>query len=75
MYGKNILASTEAFEGYELDYDKVGGLCNTADEYIAKINHYSQAPIPQFNRYARQIFLEKYSEDVVLEKFKALLFD
>lgn len=75
MYGKNILASTEAFEGYELDYDKVGGLCNTADEYIAKINHYSQAPIPRFNRYARQIFLEKYSEDVVLEKFKALLFD
>jgi hypothetical protein len=27
MFGKNIFATTEAFEGYELDYDKVGALC------------------------------------------------
>ncbi|MDR2084271.1 MAG: glycosyltransferase family 4 protein [Bacteroidales bacterium] len=73
MYGKNIIATNEAFEGYELDYDKVGGLCNTAEEFIDRINYFSKNPIPQFNQYSRQIFLEKYSEDAIIDKFRRIL--
>lgn len=32
MYGKTIFGTTEAFSGYALDFDRVGGLCNTARE-------------------------------------------
>jgi hypothetical protein len=73
MYGKNILGSTEAFEGYEIDYEKVGGLCNTAKEFIAKIQNFAANPCPKFNEYSRQVFLEKYSENAVVERFKQLL--
>ena len=32
MFGKNIIGTKEAFEGYELDYQKVGAMCNTKEE-------------------------------------------
>ncbi len=63
MYGKNILGSDESFEGYDLDAEKVGGRCNTAEEYISRINHYCAHPVPRFNSYARHVFLTKYSEE------------
>lgn len=73
MYGKNIIATDEAFMGYEVDYNKVGGKCNTAEEFIACIKDFEQNPRTRFNAYSRQIFLEKYSEESVLPKFKAIL--
>lgn len=73
MYGKNIIATQEAFEGYELDYEKVGGLCNNAQEFISRINYFSEHPVPRFNQYARRMFLEKYSEEAVVVKFRRLL--
>jgi glycosyltransferase involved in cell wall biosynthesis len=73
MYGKNILATAEAFEGYELDFNKVGGLCNAAEEFIAQINDFIAHPRPKFNEYSRMIFLEKYSEEAVVEKFRNVL--
>ncbi len=74
MYGKNIIATDEAFVGYDLDYDKVGGRCNTAEEFIKRISDFEKNPRPRFNVYSRQIFLEKYSENSVIEKFKEVLF-
>jgi glycosyltransferase involved in cell wall biosynthesis len=73
MYGKNILGTTEAFEGYEVDYDKVGGLCNSQEEFIAKIKEFEENPCPKFNQYSRQMFLEKYSEEAVVAKFEEVL--
>lgn len=73
MYGKNIIATDEAFMGYEVDYDQVGGKCNTAEEFIACINNFCRHPRPKFNDYSRQMFLEKYSEEAVLPKFKSIL--
>lgn len=73
MYGKNILATTEAFEGYELDYDRVGALCNTRGEFIDAIGRFAANPVPRFNRYSRQVFLDRYSENVRLEQFRAIL--
>ncbi|MDR2868334.1 MAG: glycosyltransferase family 4 protein [Bacteroidales bacterium] len=73
MYGKNIIATTEAFEGYELEYDKAGGLCNTREEFIAKIREFEENQRPRFNTYSRSQFLEKYSEEVVVAKFEEVL--
>lgn len=75
-YGKTIFGTKEAFEGYEVDYDKVGGLCNTAEEFIEKINKYikwwEENNKPKFNEYSETIFKEKYSYESSLEKFKKL---
>lgn len=73
MYGKNIIATDEAFMGYEVDYEKVGAKCNTAQEFIAAINDISAHPRIRFNEYSRNVFLEKYTEDAVTEKFKQVL--
>ena len=63
MYGKNIIGTTEVFEGYDVDYNKVGALCNTKEEFIKVLTEVSKHPFPRFNQYARQIFVEKYSEE------------
>lgn len=73
MYGKNIIATDEAFMGYEIDYDQVGGKCNTAEEFIACINNFCRHPRPKFNAYSRQMFLEKYSEETVTESFRKVI--
>lgn len=75
MFGKNIIATDEAFVGYDVDYDKVGGKCNTAEEFIACIKDFEQNPRPRFNAYSRQMFLEKYTEEAVEAKFREVLSD
>lgn len=73
MYGKNIIATDEAFVGYDVDYKKVGGKCNTAEEFIACIKDFEQNPRPRFNAYSRQMFLEKYTEEAVEAKFISVI--
>ena len=74
MYGKNILATDESWEGYDLDCEMAGGRCNTAQDFIDRINAISAHPIPRFNAYSRSVFVERYSEDVVKDKFRTALF-
>lgn len=69
MYGKNILGTNEAFEGYSLDYSKVGGLCNTATEYIDTINNYIANPIRRFNEYSRNVYVSRYSNQTIRNTF------
>ena len=73
MYGKNIIATTEALEGYDLDYDRMGAKCNTAREFIDAINSFAENPRPRFNRYCRDVFLQKYSTESVVETFRKIL--
>lgn len=75
MFGKNILGTDEAFEGYDADYDRIGGKCNTADEFIKKINAFIAAPRPRFNTYSRNLYLERYSETTMLQSLKKVLFE
>lgn len=70
MYGKTIYGTTEAFEGYEVDYNKVGGLCNTREEFIEKLNNDKNII---FNEYSREVFLEKYSFESSVERMKDFL--
>lgn len=73
MFGKNILGSTEAFEGYELDYDKAGRKADSAQEYIDYLNGISEKPIPRFNDYSRNVYVTKYSNEVAKDIFKKIL--
>ena len=73
MFGKNILATDEAWEGYELDYDRAGGRCNEAWEFIKRIKDLVKAPAPRFNAYSREVFLNKYSDAQAPELFRKIL--
>ncbi|KAK3582584.1 hypothetical protein CHS0354_024138 [Potamilus streckersoni] len=56
MYGKTIFGTTESFDGYEVDYDKIGARCNSAEAFIRAINHFSKKKENQkFNPYSREI--------------------
>lgn len=70
MYGRIILATDEALEGYEVE--NVEGICrcNMADEYITKINNiFSQQTIPAYQTAVRDCFLEKYDTRRIENKF------
>ncbi len=73
MYGKNIIGTKEAFEGYEFDFDKVGAICNNKIEFISAINKHCSVKRPKYNEYSRMIFLEKYSFKATIGKFESLL--
>ena len=75
MFGENILGTDEAFEGYDADYDRIGGKCNTAEDFIGKINDFIASPRPKFNTYARQLYLERYSEATMVENMRKALFE
>jgi len=71
MYGKTIFGTTEAFVGYDVDFNKIGGLCNNEEDFVSKINSFN----PSFNRhneYSRKIFIEKYSFEQSLKRLKTL---
>lgn len=72
MYGKNILGSTESFEGYSLDFEKVGGCCNTAEEYIKLLRLFAGHPVKKYNAYSRQVFKECYSEQASVSLFSKI---
>ncbi len=73
MFGRNIIGTTEAFEGYAI-YDKESGWrCNTADEYISCINDFISNPLPKFNKAARQLYLNHYSFDSALQEVRKML--
>jgi glycosyltransferase involved in cell wall biosynthesis len=69
MHGKNIIGTNEAFQGYSVDFEKIGACCETAEEFIAAINEFSKRFSSKFNQYSRNLFLEKYSDEVVFKLF------
>lgn len=72
MFGKNVLATDEAWEGYELDFGRAGGRCNEPEEFIRRIKELVGAP--RFNAYSREVFLGKYSDSQAPALFKNILF-
>lgn len=73
MFGKNILATDEAWVGYDLDYNRAGGRCNEPSEYVRRINDLAGANVPRFNAYSREMFLEKWSDSRAPGLFKRIL--
>ena len=72
MYGKTVFGTKEAFEGYEIDCQKAGGLCNTGEEFVTAMNQFLKNPV-YYNSYNRQIFMEKYSNSNVKTIFEEIL--
>ena len=73
MYGKNIIGTPEAWSGYELDYTKAGACCETTEEFVASINNFCHGDQPRHNAYSRQVFVEQYSADRMVDKFRTVL--
>lgn len=73
MFGKYIFGTEEAFIGYDLEYDTIGALCSTADEFIQSINMLLGSKMDFFNTDARQIFLDKYEMSCGAKIFKQIL--
>ena len=71
MYGKTILGSSEAFEGYEID-ERCMILCSTEEDYIRAICNMAN-DVHLYNTSARQLFLKYYSNDVVRFKMNSFL--
>lgn len=68
MYGKNIIGTSEAFCGYEVqDFSRIGARCDTKDEFIRAIE---EVNLPHFNRISRQLYLDKYSYEATLRMFR-----
>lgn len=60
MFGKEIVGTREAFEGYDEEILDVASLCNTSEEFVIAIN----ARINNNTSYsarAREIYLNRYS--------------
>lgn len=68
MYGKNILVSSEALNGYE-NIPTVT-LCETANDYIDIINRWNKS---KYSQVSYDAFLTRFSDKVVLEKFISVL--
>lgn len=70
MYGKTIIATDEALEGYEIENVKGIFRCNTADEFIQTINNVSALSREEYRVSVRDKFLNEYSYATVLEKVR-----
>ncbi len=73
MFGKNILGTREAFEGYEGDYDRIGAMCNSAEDFVAALQNFVSSPRPRFNAYSRQLYLDHYSMQASAKAYGRLL--
>lgn len=71
MYGKTILGSKEAFEGYEID-ENCMILCNTAEDYLYNISSFKNN-LSKINPASRKLFLRLYSNNAIQKKFNLFL--
>lgn len=73
MYGKPILATSEALEGYSIKKIKdIGAQCETAEEFIEQINYFNQNRLELFDKgiNSKNFFLENYSNEAITGLFK-----
>lgn len=71
-YGKNIIASSNALEGYEIE--GIPGIfrCDTVDDFVKTINSYDTS-LPRFNTESRNKFMSKYSYESSESAFKEMI--
>ena len=70
MFGRTIIASDEALEGY--DISDVSGIyrCNKAEEYVKAIEKALNEYPTAYKEEVRERFKEKYSTSAISERFK-----
>ena len=73
MYGKTVIGTTEAFQGYEIDKNCMV-LCNSDEEFINFFNNCKDTIMHKpFNIHSRDVFKKHYDSNNILEKFKDFL--
>ena len=72
MYGKTILATDEALEGYEVSGVKGIIRCNTAEEFINSILSICSGNLKYFQKEVYQLYCDKYSEEAATKTLKKL---
>ena len=66
-YGKYIIGTREALEGYDVNAT-IAKQCGNAQDFIQAISHFH---IPyKYNPASRKLFIEKYSYEASLKSFK-----
>lgn len=72
MYGKTIIGTSEAFEGYDIDKGCMYK-CNTKEEFIILMNKiFSASPVLYINPVSRKLFKDKYSLESSIRIARAL---
>ena len=61
MYGKPILATSEAVVGYEDVIDQMGAVCATAEQFVEAINLLVDKPVKPYETRLRSLYLDHYS--------------
>ncbi|KAF2510786.1 glycosyltransferase family 4 protein [Flavobacterium zhairuonense] len=70
MFGKFLVGTTEAFVGYEIS-NKVGICCDEEEEMVKIITNLDNSF--KYNEPSKELFLEKYSFDSTINKFRIVL--
>ena len=73
MFGKYVFGTAEAFAGYEPDYEKFGERCDSAEEFIQKINAFLEENRDSFYAGSRRLYEEKYSLQASGKAFDSIL--
>ncbi|WP_270543768.1 glycosyltransferase [Butyricimonas paravirosa] len=75
MYGKAIVGTPEAFEGYDIDTRQVGGCSVSAQDMITILNDlgHNKERLLECQRYAREMFLKNYSMTASMVEMRLFL--
>lgn len=72
MFGKTIIGTPEAWQGYDVVHGINGYVADSASSFIECINNVSQNKIIDCNKNARQLYLDKYSPKAAENKIEEL---
>ncbi len=73
MYGKKVIGTKEAFSGYEDVAERIGWVCNDADEFVSAINIAQSTKRKNSPKELRDIYLKNYSFSSAAERFKQVI--
>ena len=74
MFGKRILGTKEAFEGYDIDGVNSCVVCNEKKDYIKQIKRFENKRIKYFSD-SRELYRRKYSFDNLVSRLKKIVED
>lgn len=72
-YGRKIYGTKEAFAGMDINYDEIGGLCNTAADFITALNTCSDSKEDYLSAYSLKLFESCFSNEIVFAKLEQLI--
>lgn len=73
MYGKTVFGTREALEGYEDEKGNSLYECNNIREFDTQISNWLNNNRNRFNKNSRELYLKKYSTDIIEAQFKNLI--